>query len=91
MAGTHRARWLRSNLMWDADMRAAALTARNNARLLTAEGEHWRVYEVAQLYDRRRSQRLIFESDAVVRVVRTFPPEWRKLSDEELYELSWKR
>ena len=54
------------------------------------DGMRWRVYEQAfSAYDRRRGISLIFSSDAAVRRVRQFPPEWRALSDGELVALSW--
>jgi hypothetical protein len=31
---------------------------------------------------------LVFESDAIVRTVRTFPADWRTLSDAELIAIS---
>ena len=54
------------------------------------QGEHllWWVYEFAPAFDRRRGPVLVFESDSIVRTVRTFPSEWRALSDQELLALS---
>jgi hypothetical protein len=58
---------------------------------LDVEGTHWRVYEQAfGDYDRRSGMSLIFASEAAVRRVRDFPPDWAELSDEELLALSWK-
>ena len=34
---------------------------------------------------------LVFESETVVRRVRTYPPGWRSLADEALETLSWGR
>lgn len=50
------------------------------------EGGLWRIREVS-FADTRPS--LIFESEISFRRVRTYPPHWRTLSDEELYALSW--
>ena len=52
-------------------------------------GVRWLVYEHAPTLDRRSSPTLVFESDDVMRRVRAFPADWRDLSDERLYELSW--
>jgi hypothetical protein len=50
----------------------------------------WLVYErPAQVFDRRNSPSLVFESDGVVRRVRDFPADWRALSDADLWMLSW--
>lgn len=38
-----------------------------------------------------RATRLVFESEYVVRTVGTYPANWRELSGEELYVLSWTR
>jgi hypothetical protein len=50
------------------------------------EGHLWRVREV-RFADAKPS--LIFESEVSFRRVRAYPPNWRTLSDEELYLLSW--
>lgn len=56
-----------------------------------ADGSRWRVYEQAfSDYDRRTGVSLIFASEAAVRRVRGFPPDWITLSDDELLSLSWK-
>lgn len=55
------------------------------------DGARWRVYEQAfSDYDRRTGTSLIFASEAAVRRVRDFPPDWTTLSDVELLALSWK-
>lgn len=57
-------------------------------RLVRDEDGHlWRVREV-RFADVRPS--LIFESEVSFRRVRVYPPDWRRLKDEELYELSWR-
>jgi hypothetical protein len=50
------------------------------------EGHLWRVREV-RFADARPS--LIFESEVSFRRVRGYPADWRNLTDEELYALSW--
>jgi hypothetical protein len=65
--------------------------AQRGARALVNEGVPWLVYELPPTpFDRRSSPSLVFESDAAVRRVRDFPPNWRDLADEELFALSWK-
>lgn len=60
------------------------------ALVIIVEHEEWRVYELpAASYDRRGSNTLVFESDTVVRRVRSFPETWRELSIPELLRLSW--
>lgn len=55
-----------------------------------ADGTRWHVSERPFAdYDRRRGLSLIFASDAAVRRVRDFPPDWHSLDDEELLALSW--
>ena len=50
----------------------------------------WLVYELPpMLFDRRRAPSLVFESDGAVRRVRHYPENWRALSDEALFALSW--
>jgi hypothetical protein len=54
------------------------------------DGVPWLVYVLPPLtYDRRNATSLVFESDNFIRRVRDFPAEWRKLSDDELFALSW--
>ena len=56
-----------------------------------SDGFRWHVYEQAfSDYDRRTGTSLIFASEAAVRRVRDFPPDWTTLSDVELLALSWK-
>jgi hypothetical protein len=47
-------------------------------------GEDWTVYE-----EPTAVPVLIFEADHVARRVRSYPPNWSELADEELYVLSW--
>jgi hypothetical protein len=58
-------------------------------RRLEAEGLRWSVREVpAPPFDRRGGTHLLFDGEMVMRRVRTFPPEWHQLPDDELYALS---
>ena len=60
------------------------------ALVIFFEHDEWRVYELPPAsYDRRGSNTLIFESDGVVRRVRSFPANWRELSPDALLALSW--
>jgi hypothetical protein len=64
--------------------------AQRTARPLQVDGTLWRVYELpAMPFDRRTSPSLVFESDTAVRRVRVYPADWRSLTDQQLFELSW--
>ena len=54
-------------------------------------GTDWRIYEVASanVPAPRGSNCLIFESTQAVRRVWNYPPNWHKLSSDELSALSW--
>jgi hypothetical protein len=70
---------------------SAASETPHERTFMDAEGARWRVFEQQFAdYDRRTGQSLIFSSDAAVRRVRDYPPNWISLSDEELLALSWK-
>jgi hypothetical protein len=64
-------------------------TTREDARVIVVNEVRWLVYEHAPTLDRRAGPTLVFETDDVMRRVRTFPADWRDLSDARLYELSW--
>jgi hypothetical protein len=50
------------------------------------------VYEVSDTHGRPWAGRsLIFVSDMGFRRVRTYPPNWREMNPNELYELSWRK
>jgi len=67
-----------------------ARLVRLGARELVIEHEPWFVYELPPSpLDRRSSSSLVFESEGTVRRVRDYPGDWRSLSDEELFKLSW--
>lgn len=64
--------------------------AQRIARQVTVDGVPWLVYELpAMPFDRRSSPSLVFESEHAVRRVRDFPNDWRSISDDELFALSW--
>jgi hypothetical protein len=68
------------------DVRAAQRVGRQ----IAAEGVLWLVYELSPTrFDRRSGPSLVFASDRAMRRVRTFPADWRSLSDEALYALEW--
>lgn len=65
-------------------------TGAQPALVITIDHEQWRIYErPPAAYDRRGSNSLVFESDTVVRRVRSYPANWRELSAEALLALSW--
>lgn len=65
--------------------------ARRAAREIFIEGMPWLVYELpAAPFDRRSSPSLVFETESTVRRVRSYPGDWRDLSDDDLFALSWK-
>jgi hypothetical protein len=72
----------------DSEFRRAREQALSNARRLAVGSRVWLVYEMGPLSYDRRGSALIFESESAVRRVRSFPANWRSLSDEELEELS---
>ena len=48
----------------------------------------WRVYELpAPSYDRRQGSSLIFEHASIIRRLRSYPSEWRRLDDAALLKL----
>jgi hypothetical protein len=63
--------------------------AQRTARKLFIDGMPWLVYELPSTFDRRHAPSLVFESEQAVRRVRTYPADWRSLSDAELWALSW--
>jgi hypothetical protein len=61
---------------------------RSRSRVVTDEEGHlWRVREIS-FSDAAPS--LIFESETGFRRVRSYPGDWRDLSEQELLELSWR-
>jgi hypothetical protein len=64
--------------------------AQRTARPIFVNGVPWLVYELPPPpFDRRREPSLIFECEDVVRRVRQYPANWRELTDEDLFALSW--
>jgi len=62
----------------------------DKVRYLEADGHRWRVHEVpAPEFDRRRGgTHLLFHAESVMRRVRSFPPNWFDLTDQDLYALT---
>lgn len=61
----------------------------SGARRLTIDGQTWVVREVTEAkLDRRAASHLLFEGPHGARCVRSYPPDWRMLSDEDLFRLS---
>jgi hypothetical protein len=73
------------------ELHLALREAQRNEREIVVDRVRWLVYELAapQL-DRRSTPSLVFESEGTVRRVRNYPADWRALSDETLFELSWR-
>ena len=69
--------------------RSLLAEAIRTARRIVLEDVVWLVYELAFPLDRRTTPSLIFENEGVIRRVRNYPADWRTLSDEELFALSW--
>lgn len=65
--------------------------ARRAAREIFIDGMPWLVYELPpSSFDRRTAPSLVFEAESTVRRVRSYPDDWRDLSDADLFALSWK-
>jgi hypothetical protein len=75
----------------DIAQQAATLRLREGAKRFTVAGEIWSVYEDTRTEVPFLGPALVFESDQAVRRVRQYPANWRELSDEKLYALSWSR
>ena len=59
------------------------------ARQIVVEDVVWLVYELVPFpFDRRSTPSLIFENEQIMRRVRNYPPEWRTLTDIDLFALS---
>ena len=70
------------------DAVSAVRAAKRDAKSLTTPGVVWWVYELpATAYDRRATPSLVFESESVIRRVRNYPPDWRRLDEKELARL----
>ena len=54
------------------------------------DGVRWMVRELFADQAAHGPACLVFESDAMFRRVRTFPPDWRRLDAISLLALSWK-
>ena len=61
---------------------------RHAERRFDIAGERWSVWEDPRSVN---GPSLVFENDRVARRVREYPANWRDLSDEQLYALSWAR
>ena len=64
--------------------------ARREGREILVENLAWLVYELPPApFDRRSTPSLVFESEDTMRRIRSYPANWRTLSDEELFAVSW--
>ena len=57
-------------------------------RRFTVVGEAWAVWEDLRTLP---GPSLVFENTKIARRVHEYPANWRELSDEDLYALSWAR
>ena len=72
------------------EYRLAIQAAQAQAKRIMVDYVLWLVYELPPSpYDRRSTPSLIFENDLVMRRVRNFPSEWRSMTDDELFAVSW--
>jgi hypothetical protein len=73
--------------------RTAWGAARDTVHRVVVDGssEQWDVYELPANGAPHDRPSLVFESPEAVRRVRDFPTDWRRLSDAELYAVSWRR
>jgi hypothetical protein len=72
------------------DLQHALRQAKQHERQIVIDRVRWLVYELAPPpLDRRSSPSLVFESEGTVRRVRNYPADWRALSDEALFAVSW--
>ena len=60
-------------------------------RRVDGDDAHWTVREITDTFNVGGGRSLVFESDSVMRRVRTYPQSWFLLSDTELYALSLHR
>jgi hypothetical protein len=74
----------------DEQQRFSVDNERQAGRIIWSDDTRWCVYESHSPFDRRHGPTLLFESDAVVRRVRDYPANWRELSDDDLYAVSWR-
>ena len=57
-------------------------------RRFHADGEGWAVWEDVRT---QTGPSLVFETNKIARRVHEYPANWRDLSDDQLYALSWLR
>jgi len=66
--------------------------ARRAGRQICVDDVPWLVYELPQApFDRRSTPSLVFETEDTIRRIRAYPDDWRQLSDDDLFALSWTR
>ena len=57
-------------------------------RRIIVDGEGWAVWEDSKALS---GPSLVFEANKIARRVHHYPSNWRELSDDQLYALSWSR
>jgi len=65
------------------------VSAKGPEKQFVIEGQNWLAYEATDRITNTTT--LIFVGPGTARRVRTYPANWRELSDIELYSLSWER
>lgn len=61
----------------------------SDTRCIAIAGVVWQVHEDARTGPPSYGPSLIFETELIGRRVRHYPPDWRELTDDQLYALSW--
>jgi hypothetical protein len=61
----------------------------SDTRCVAIAGDVWRVHEDARTGPPSYGPSLIFETELIARRVRHYPADWRALTDDQLYALSW--
>jgi hypothetical protein len=66
------------------------MTRLEQIRFVAPDGSHWTVHEISGSVERPWAARsLIFVGDQGFRRVYSYPENWRELSAEQLFALSW--
>ena len=67
------------------------MTSTEPVRFVGPDHTYWTVYEVSDSHDSPWSGKsLIFVSEVGFRRVRNYPEDWRDMTPNALYELSWR-
>ena len=61
----------------------------SDTRRVAIAGDVWQIHEDARTGPPSYGPSLIFETELIARRVRHYPADWRVLTDDQLYGLSW--